>query len=84
MGEVLAAAAPDGLAPLSGSSNSVGVTGFTLGGGMGWLGRLYGLAADSELSAEVVTAEGRLMRAAAYENAVKRAYDPENVFSVGT
>lgn len=68
-GDVLAAASAYGLAPLSGSSNSVGVTGFTLGGGMGWLGRLYGLAADSVLSAEVVTAEGRLVRADAYENA---------------
>ncbi|HEX6685647.1 MAG TPA: FAD-binding protein [Candidatus Limnocylindrales bacterium] len=57
--DVLAAAAPFGLAPLSGSSPSVGVTGYTLGGGMGWLARKYGLAADSVLRAEVVLADGR-------------------------
>ncbi|HZM79545.1 MAG TPA: FAD-dependent oxidoreductase [Candidatus Limnocylindrales bacterium] len=43
--DVLKAASPLGLAPLSGSSPSVGVTGYTLGGGMGWLARRYGLAA---------------------------------------
>jgi len=58
-GQVLAAAAPFGLAPLSGSSPTVGVTGYTLGGGMGWLGRRYGLAADSVVGADVVTADGR-------------------------
>ena len=57
-GEVIAAAAPAGLSPLSGSSPSVGVTGYTLGGGLGWLGRKYGFAADSVLRAEVVTADG--------------------------
>ena len=46
-GEVLAAAAPFGLAPLSGSSPTVGVTGYTLGGGVGWLARKHGFAADS-------------------------------------
>src|SRR4051812_14768418 len=56
--EVLAAAAPFGLAPLSGSSPDVGVAGYTLGGGLGWLARRYGLAADSLLRADVVTAEG--------------------------
>ncbi len=59
--QVLAAAAPFGLAPLSGSSPSVGVTGYTLGGGIGWLGRRYGLAADSVLRADVVDADGRLI-----------------------
>ena len=58
-GEVVAAAAPSGLAPLSASSSSVGVTGYTLGGGVGWLARKYGFAADSVLRAEVVTADGR-------------------------
>ncbi|MGW0804004.1 FAD-binding oxidoreductase [Nonomuraea sp. NPDC002799] len=58
-GEVIAAAAPFGLAPLSGSSPAVGVTGYTLGGGLGWLGRRYGFAADSVLRAEVVLADGR-------------------------
>ena len=58
-GQVLAAAAPFGLAPLSGSSPSVGVTGFTLGGGVGWLSRKHGFAADSVVRAEVVTATGQ-------------------------
>jgi FAD/FMN-containing dehydrogenase len=57
-GDVLRAAAPFGLAPLSGSSPDVGVTGYTLGGGLGWLARAYGLAADSVLRARVVTADG--------------------------
>jgi len=63
--QVLAAATPFGLAPLSGSSPSVGVTGYTLGGGMGWLARRYGLAADSVVRADVVTADGRLLTATA-------------------
>ncbi|WP_196255767.1 FAD-binding oxidoreductase [Micromonospora sp. WMMC415] len=57
-GDVLAAAAPFGLAPLSGSSPDVGVVGYTLGGGLGWLAREHGLAADSVLRAQVVTAAG--------------------------
>ncbi|MEU7000420.1 FAD-binding oxidoreductase [Nonomuraea sp. NPDC046570] len=62
-GHVLEAAAPYGLAPLAGSSPTVGVTGFTLGGGVGWLSRRYGFAADSVLRAEVVTADGRHLTA---------------------
>jgi FAD/FMN-containing dehydrogenase len=60
--DVIAAAAPFGLAPLSGTP-SVGVTGYTLGGGIGWLSRKYGFAADSLLRAEVVTADGELRTA---------------------
>ncbi|SDU23458.1 FAD-binding oxidoreductase [Jiangella alkaliphila] len=60
-GDVLAATRPYGLAPLSGSSPTVGVTGYTLGGGMGWLARKHGFAADSVLSADIVTADGRLL-----------------------
>ena len=60
-GQVLAAAAPFGLAPLSGSSPTVGVTGYTLGGGVGWLSRLHGFAADSLLRAAMVTADGELV-----------------------
>jgi FAD/FMN-containing dehydrogenase len=66
--QVLAAAAPFGLAPLSGSAPSVGVTGYTLGGGMGWLARRYGLAADSVVRADLVTADGRLVTATADRN----------------
>jgi FAD/FMN-containing dehydrogenase len=69
--DVLAAAAPYGLAPLSGSSPDVGVVGYTLGGGLGWLARRYGLACDSVLSAEVVTADGEL-----------RAADPELLWAL--
>jgi FAD/FMN-containing dehydrogenase len=58
--EVIAAAAPFGLAPLSGTSPTVGVIGYTLGGGMGWLSRRFGFAADSVLRAEIVTADGDL------------------------
>ncbi|NUT21479.1 MAG: FAD-binding protein [Hamadaea sp.] len=60
-GQVLAAAAPFGLAPLSGSSPTVGVTGYTLGGGVGWLARKHGFAADSVVRAQVLTADGRLL-----------------------
>ncbi len=59
--EVQAAAAPHGLAGLMGSSPDVGVVGFSLGGGLGWLGRSNGLACNSILAAEVVTADGRIL-----------------------
>ncbi|MGI8331724.1 FAD-binding oxidoreductase [Actinomadura scrupuli] len=55
--DVITAAAPFGLAPLSGTP-SIGVTGYTLGGGTGWLSRKYGFAADSLVRAEVVTSAG--------------------------
>jgi FAD/FMN-containing dehydrogenase len=65
---VIEAAAPHGLAPLSGTSPSVGVVGYTLGGGAGWLSRAYGYAADSVVRAEVVTAGGELVTASATEH----------------
>jgi FAD/FMN-containing dehydrogenase len=65
--DVIAAAAPFGLAPLSGTP-SVGVTGYTLGGGIGWLSRKYGFASDSLLRAEVVTSDGELRTVDAEEN----------------
>jgi FAD/FMN-containing dehydrogenase len=61
--EVSLAAAEHGLAGLAGSAGDVGVVGYTLGGGVGWLGRRYGLAANSVLAVELVTADGRLVRA---------------------
>jgi FAD/FMN-containing dehydrogenase len=67
-GMVLDKIQPFGLAPLLGSSPDVGVVGYTLGGGLGWLGRKYGLAADSVRFFEVVTADGRLLRASETEN----------------
>lgn len=67
-GEVLEQTQAHGLAPLLGSSPGVGVVGYTLGGGLGWLARKYGLAADSVLAFEVVTADGILRRASPEEN----------------
>jgi hypothetical protein len=52
-----------GLAALAGTSPNVGVTGYTLGGGLGWLARRHGLAANSVTAVEIVTPDGRLMRA---------------------
>ena len=60
--EVSLAAAEHGLAGLAGSSPDVGVVGYTLGGGLGWLARRYGLAANSVVAVELVTADGRHVR----------------------
>jgi hypothetical protein len=59
---VMEAAAEFGLAGLCGSSSDVGVVGYTLGGGMGSLGRKHGFAADHVQAVEMVTADGRLHR----------------------
>ena len=48
--------------------STTGVAGFTLGGGIGWLMRKHGLACDNLLSADVVTADGRLLSASAVQN----------------
>ena len=58
MGDIVAAAAPFGLAPIAGSNPTVGVAGFTLGGGFGPLARRHGFAADNLRRADVVTADG--------------------------
>jgi FAD/FMN-containing dehydrogenase len=60
--DVTAPASEHGLAPLAGSSPDVGVVGYCLGGGVSWLGRKHGLAANSVLAIELVTADGRLRR----------------------
>jgi hypothetical protein len=65
---VLAEAQRHGLAPLLGSSPHVGAVGYTLGGGLGWLARKHGAAVDRVRRFEVVTAEGRLVRASAHEH----------------
>jgi FAD/FMN-containing dehydrogenase len=51
-----------GLAALHGSSPDVGIAGYSLGGGMGWLARKHGLQTNSVTALEIVTADGRLMR----------------------
>jgi UDP-N-acetylenolpyruvoylglucosamine reductase len=61
--DVTEPAAEHGLVALHGSSPNVGVVGYTLGGGMGWLARSHGLAANSVTAIELVTADGRLVRA---------------------
>ncbi|HEY2127531.1 MAG TPA: FAD-binding oxidoreductase [Streptosporangiaceae bacterium] len=61
--DVTDATADHGLAALAGSSPNVGVTGYTTGGGLSWLGRAYGLSANNVEAFEVVTADGRLVRA---------------------
>lgn len=67
-GPVLAAAQEHGLAPLLGSSPTVGVVGYTLGGGMGWLARAHGLASDRVVAFEVVVATGEVVTATATEH----------------
>ncbi|WP_030023620.1 FAD-binding oxidoreductase [Streptomyces monomycini] len=58
--DVIEEAAPHGLAPVNGSSPGVGVVGYTLGGGLGILGREFGYASDRVRLVEVVTADGVL------------------------
>jgi FAD/FMN-containing dehydrogenase len=60
---VIAAAAEHGLAPVTGSSTSVGAVGYTLGGGLGPLARSHGFTADWVRGFRVVTAEGELVTA---------------------
>ena len=47
---------------MAGSSHDVGVVGYTLGGGMGFIGRKHGLSANNVRAIEVVTADGRHVR----------------------
>jgi FAD/FMN-containing dehydrogenase len=67
--DVVAAAVQHGLTALHGSAHDVGVVGYALGGGIGWLARKHGLASSSVLSAELVTADGEVVRADAKTNA---------------
>jgi hypothetical protein len=67
--EVSEAATPHGLFPLSGSSPDVGVVGYTLGGGLSWLARKHGLAANQVTAIELVTPDGELVRATSEQHA---------------
>lgn len=68
--EVVAPATASGLTALHGSSPDVGVVGYSLGGGIGWLARLHGLATNSITAIELVTADGEVVRTDA-------THDPE-------
>ena len=57
-----------GLATSGGTVSDTGIAGLTLGGGLGWLSSKHGLTVDNFLSADVVTADGRLVTANAAEN----------------
>jgi FAD/FMN-containing dehydrogenase len=67
-GDFDAAAQLHGLATTGGRVSTTGVTGLTLGGGSGWLERQHGLACDNLLAVELVTADGREVRADETQN----------------
>jgi hypothetical protein len=66
--ELFEATQPHGLVLTTGDTSSVGLGGLTLGGGIGWLVRKYGLTIDHLLSVEMVTADGRIVVASAEQN----------------
>ena len=61
--DVVVPAAEHGLAALHGSAPDVGVVGYTLGGGLSWYSRRYGLASRGSWPIELVTADGEHVRA---------------------
>lgn len=67
--EAVEAAGHHGLGLPAGSSPDVGVVGYTLGGGLSWIGRRYGLACNSVTAVDLVTADGRAIRADAEHEA---------------
>lgn len=68
LGDVDKETSASGLVLPTGINSTTGIAGLTLGGGFGWLTRKYGMTLDNLLSADVVTADGKRLRASATEN----------------
>src|SRR6266516_6929805 len=68
LGEFVSRTQEFGLATTTGTVAGTGLSGLTLGGGIGWLMGKYGLTIDNLLSVDIVTADGRLLKASATEN----------------
>ena len=68
LGEFVQATQAYGLATTTGTVGGTGLAGLTLGGGLGWFMGKYGLTIDNLLSVDLVTADGRVLRASASEH----------------